>query len=117
MMTVITSMMMMTTVSAMLMMICSLISTKSIMDREKTSPFECGFDPKSSPRMPFSIHFFLIAILFLIFDVEIVIIMPIIITVKYANLMTWTLTTFTFIIVLIAGLFHEWNNGILEWTK
>nr|UPL66017.1 NADH dehydrogenase subunit 3 [Myrmedobia distinguenda] len=99
-----------------LMMVCLLISTKSIMDRENLSPFECGFDPFNSPRMPFSIQFFLIAILFLIFDVEIIMIMPMIITLSFSNLKIWFITISMFIMVLILGLCHEWKNGILEWS-
>nr|QPA36041.1 NADH dehydrogenase subunit 3 [Camarochiloides weiweii] len=104
-------------ISTTLMIICSTISKKTIMDREKMSPFECGFDPKSSPRMPFSIQFFLIAVLFLIFDIEIVIILPMIITLKMSFMMTWFFTTTMFIIILLIGLYHEWNNGVLEWAK
>lgn len=99
-----------------LIIVCSIISSKSIIDREKITPFECGFDPKRSPRIPFSIQFFLIAVLFLIFDVEIVIIIPIILTIKKRIILYWIITVITFIIILIAGLFHEWKNGILEWT-
>nr|YP_002735089.1 NADH dehydrogenase subunit 3 [Saldula arsenjevi]ABZ02131.1 NADH dehydrogenase subunit 3 [Saldula arsenjevi] len=104
-------------ISIMLMIICSTISSKSISDREKMSPFECGFDPKSSPRMPFSMQFFLIAILFLIFDIEIVIIMPMVITIKTSMMSTWIITMMMFILILILGLFHEWNNGVLEWAN
>nr|UCC46045.1 NADH dehydrogenase subunit 3 [Microdeuterus sp. HEM078] len=99
----------------MLMMICNVISKTSIMDREKMSPFECGFDPMSSARMPFSIQFFLIAVLFLIFDIEIAILLPIIITMKYSMNTMWIITVLTFITILIAGLYHEWKNGMLEW--
>nr|AKI32216.1 NADH dehydrogenase subunit 3 [Lethocerus indicus] len=100
-----------------LMMLCTVISKKSIMDKEKMSPFECGFDPNSSARMPFSIQFFLIAVLFLIFDIEIVIIMPMIITVKMSMMAQWFTTVTMFVMIILAGLFHEWKNGVLEWAK
>nr|YP_002970767.1 NADH dehydrogenase subunit 3 [Valentia hoffmanni]ACJ69579.1 NADH dehydrogenase subunit 3 [Valentia hoffmanni] len=104
-------------ISSIMITACSIISKKSILDREKTSPFECGFDPTSSSRMPFSIQFFLIAILFLIFDIEIVIIMPMIITLKISSLSVWMYTVFSFIMILTLGLFHEWYNGVLEWMN
>nr|YP_009472966.1 NADH dehydrogenase subunit 3 [Neolethaeus assamensis]AST10197.1 NADH dehydrogenase subunit 3 [Neolethaeus assamensis] len=114
---IMTSMMIALTISSTLMMACTMISKKSNMDREKMSPFECGFDPMSSSRIPFSLQFFLIAILFLIFDIEIVIILPMIMTMKTSNLMTWSMTSSIFIMVLIAGLYYEWKNGMLEWAK
>nr|QKY63773.1 NADH dehydrogenase subunit 3 [Dipetalogaster maximus] len=104
-------------ISMSLIIICTIISKKSILDREKMSPFECGFDPKSSSRMPFSIQFFLIAVLFLIFDIEIVIILPMIITLKSSSMTTWFITIATFISILLAGLYHEWNNGVLDWAN
>nr|YP_011002208.1 NADH dehydrogenase subunit 3 [Cazira verrucosa]WPO01456.1 NADH dehydrogenase subunit 3 [Cazira verrucosa] len=100
-----------------LMLICTLISKTSKKDREKLSPFECGFDPKSSARTPFSIQFFLIAVLFLIFDIEIAIMLPIIITLKWSLNKMWIITIMWFITLLILGLYHEWNNGVLEWAK
>nr|YP_009409425.1 NADH dehydrogenase subunit 3 [Anoplocnemis curvipes]ASH96376.1 NADH dehydrogenase subunit 3 [Anoplocnemis curvipes] len=99
-----------------LMIVCTVISKTTIMDREKMSPFECGFDPKSSARSPFSLQFFLIAILFLIFDIEIAIILPMIITMKTSNIMSWAITIVIFMMVLIIGLYYEWKNGMLEWT-
>nr|QKY63760.1 NADH dehydrogenase subunit 3 [Triatoma infestans]UOF70713.1 NADH dehydrogenase subunit 3 [Triatoma infestans] len=104
-------------ISMALIIVCTVISKKSILDREKMSPFECGFDPKSSSRMPFSIQFFLIAVLFLIFDIEIVIILPMIITLKTSSLTTWFATIAVFILILLIGLYHEWNNGVLEWAN
>nr|YP_009040489.1 NADH dehydrogenase subunit 3 [Peirates arcuatus]AHF21750.1 NADH dehydrogenase subunit 3 [Peirates arcuatus] len=104
-------------ISLTLMILCTIIAKKSILDREKMSPFECGFDPKSSSRMPFSIQFFLIAVLFLIFDIEIVIILPMIITLSSSSLITWMITVTAFIMILIGGLYHEWNNSALEWAK
>nr|YP_010258356.1 NADH dehydrogenase subunit 3 [Neocentrocnemis stali]AGO28032.1 NADH dehydrogenase subunit 3 [Neocentrocnemis stali] len=104
-------------ISMTLIMACSVISKKSILDREKMSPFECGFDPKSSSRMPFSIQFFLIAVLFLIFDIEIVIVLPLVITFKLSSISLWGATVTMFVLVLILGLMHEWINGMLEWAK
>nr|AVJ52405.1 NADH dehydrogenase subunit 3 [Eurygaster testudinaria] len=104
-------------ISMALMLMCTIISKSSIMDREKMSPFECGFDPIDSPRAPFSVQFFLIAMLFLIFDIEIAIILPIIITMKWTMTSMWIGTILTFIIILIMGLYYEWKNGMLEWSK
>nr|YP_009654764.1 NADH dehydrogenase subunit 3 [Cloresmus pulchellus]QCI09320.1 NADH dehydrogenase subunit 3 [Cloresmus pulchellus] len=103
-------------ISMLLMMMCSIISKNSILDREKMSPFECGFDPKSTARSPFSLQFFLIAILFLIFDIEIAIMLPMIITLKISNIMSWATTMMIFITILIMGLYYEWKNGMLEWA-
>uniref|UniRef100_A0AAU7YT70 NADH-ubiquinone oxidoreductase chain 3 n=1 Tax=Rhopalus kerzhneri TaxID=3151525 RepID=A0AAU7YT70_9HEMI len=103
--------------SLILMMLCTIISKTTILDREKMSPFECGFDPKSKARMPFSLQFFLIAVLFLIFDIEIAIILPMIITLKISNIMSWSLTMTIFISVLIVGLYYEWKNNMLEWAN
>uniref|UniRef100_A0AAU7YR87 NADH-ubiquinone oxidoreductase chain 3 n=1 Tax=Rhopalus kerzhneri TaxID=3151525 RepID=A0AAU7YR87_9HEMI len=104
-------------ISLILMMLCTIISKTTILDREKMSPFECGFDPKSKARMPFSLQFFLIAVLFLIFDIEIAIILPMIITLKISNIMSWSLTMTIFISVLIVGLYYEWKNNMLEWAN
>nr|AXS66304.1 NADH dehydrogenase subunit 3 [Cucujoidea sp. 9 KM-2017] len=99
-----------------LIIILYLITKKSFNDREKSSPFECGFDPKSSPRLPFSLHFFLIAIIFLIFDVEITLILPLIFTIKICNLINYSIIYFFFIMILLMGTYHEWNQGALDWT-
>nr|YP_009937133.1 NADH dehydrogenase subunit 3 [Subclytia rotundiventris]QNT26369.1 NADH dehydrogenase subunit 3 [Subclytia rotundiventris] len=103
--------------SKMVMLLASIISKKTLIDREKSSPFECGFDPKSSSRIPFSLRFFLITIIFLIFDVEIALILPIIMIIKFSNLMMWTITSIIFIMILLIGLYHEWNQGMLNWSN
>nr|QOV03272.1 NADH dehydrogenase subunit 3 [Hydrellia maura] len=103
-------------ISMVVMILASILSKKTIIDREKSSPFECGFDPKSSSRLPFSLRFFLIAIIFLIFDVEIALILPIIIIINYSNLMVWATSSIIFIIILLLGLYHEWNQGMLNWS-
>nr|YP_007317409.1 NADH dehydrogenase subunit 3 [Enoplometopus occidentalis]AGA56186.1 NADH dehydrogenase subunit 3 [Enoplometopus occidentalis] len=103
-------------ISSAVMIIASLLSKKTIMDREKNSPFECGFDPKGSARLPFSLRFFLIAVIFLIFDVEITLLMPLASIIQLSNIFSWMTTGFMFLIILLFGLYYEWHNGALEWS-
>nr|APX39682.1 NADH dehydrogenase subunit 3 [Aphthona euphorbiae] len=105
------------TILSILVILLNLISKKTFYDREKSSPFECGFDPKTSARLPFSLHFFLIAIIFLIFDVEITLLLPLILTLKVSKLLSYSYVMIFFIIILIGGLYHEWNQGALNWTN
>nr|YP_010538713.1 NADH dehydrogenase subunit 3 [Sclerotia fui]UYE92324.1 NADH dehydrogenase subunit 3 [Sclerotia fui] len=104
------------TVSFMVMMISTFLSKKMIIDREKSSPFECGFDPKSSARIPFSLQFFLIAMIFLIFDVEITLLLPLVLTMKITSIQTFSMITFLFILILLIGLYYEWKSGALNWA-
>nr|AGW80442.1 NADH dehydrogenase subunit 3 [Prosopocoilus astacoides blanchardi] len=103
-------------IALMMIMVSSIISKKSFIDREKSSPFECGFDPKSSSRLPFSLQFFLIAVIFLIFDVEIALLIPLISIIKISKIHLFIMISSFFIIILLTGLFHEWNQGALEWA-
>uniref|UniRef100_E2FFK8 NADH-ubiquinone oxidoreductase chain 3 n=1 Tax=Premnoplex tatei TaxID=904818 RepID=E2FFK8_9FURN len=86
-------------------------------DSEKLSPYECGFDPLGSARLPFSIRFFLVAILFLLFDLEIALLLPL----PWATQLQSPLSTFTWtsiiILLLTLGLIYEWAQGGLEWAE
>nr|UJG45377.1 NADH dehydrogenase subunit 3 [Limnephilus germanus] len=104
-------------ISNLMIFISLILNKKSTNDIEKISPFECGFDPYSSPRIVFSIHFFLITIIFLIFDVEIAILIPIIMIFTVSNLNKWFFISLFFIIILILGLYYEWNQNMLNWTN
>nr|APX40401.1 NADH dehydrogenase subunit 3 [Batophila aerata] len=99
-----------------LIMILNLSSKKNFYDREKNSAFECGFDPKITGRLPFSLHFFLIAIIFLIFDIEISLLIPFVLILNMTNIKIYSLIFSFFIFILLIGLFHEWNQGALNWT-
>lgn len=90
-----------------------LLNKKAAPNFEKTTPFECGFDPHNSARIPFSLRFFILAVLFLVFDIEIALLIPI---PSMTTLLTETkFTVVTFAIILILGLYHEWKEGSLEW--
>nr|QZK21590.1 NADH dehydrogenase subunit 3 [Amitermes sp. ANIC 0778]QZK21954.1 NADH dehydrogenase subunit 3 [Amitermes sp. QLD_096] len=103
--------------SSAIMILATLISKKINEDREKSSPFECGFDPKNSARLPFSSRFFLIAVIFMIFDVEIALLLPMPITMLTSNIKSWLIISSVFLAILIIGLYHEWNQGSLEWSN
>nr|YP_010946628.1 NADH dehydrogenase subunit 3 [Margattea nimbata]WGO57346.1 NADH dehydrogenase subunit 3 [Margattea nimbata] len=105
------------TLSTLIMFLASILSKKTIEDREKSSPFECGFDPMNSARLPFSLRFFLIAVIFLIFDVEIALLLPMPILMMNSNIMHWMIISFLFLLILLLGLYHEWNQGSLEWAS
>nr|YP_009498353.1 NADH dehydrogenase subunit 3 [Biomphalaria pfeifferi]AWK49464.1 NADH dehydrogenase subunit 3 [Biomphalaria pfeifferi] len=84
---------------------------------EKQSAFECGFEPLSEMRTPFSLRFFILVILFLIFDIEISLLFPIIsISTLMLSLFMKT-SLFIFLIILLIGLFHEWNEGAIDWMS
>nr|AVN67830.1 NADH dehydrogenase subunit 3 [Ischnoptera sp. B084] len=108
--------MMIMMIASIVMLLATLLSKKSIEDREKSSPFECGFDPKSSARLPFSLRFFLIAMIFLIFDVEIALLLPMTILMNSSNIKSWITVSTVFLVILLIGLYHEWNQGSLEWA-
>nr|APC45348.1 NADH dehydrogenase subunit 3 [Cinnyris afer] len=86
-------------------------------DSEKLSPYECGFDPLGSARLPFSIRFFLVAILFLLFDLEIALLLPL----PWATQLQCPITTLalasSLILLLTLGLIYEWIQGGLEWAE
>nr|YP_002317227.1 NADH dehydrogenase subunit 3 [Gasterosteus wheatlandi]BAG83112.1 NADH dehydrogenase subunit 3 [Gasterosteus wheatlandi] len=86
-------------------------------DHEKLSPYECGFDPLGSARLPFSLRFFLVAILFLLFDLEIALLLPL----PWGDQLTSPLYTFLWatavLSLLTLGLIYEWMQGGLEWAE
>nr|YP_010891526.1 NADH dehydrogenase subunit 3 [Desbruyeresia armata]WJK73062.1 NADH dehydrogenase subunit 3 [Desbruyeresia armata] len=103
--------------SVVVMLLGWVLSKRALSDREKESPFECGFDPIKSARLPFSLRFFLLAIIFLIFDVEIVLLFPVLVSVSSSFSTSLVVGSFIFLIILIVGLFHEWNEGSLDWAQ
>nr|AFM91986.1 NADH dehydrogenase subunit 3 [Myrmotherula brachyura] len=84
---------------------------------EKLSPYECGFDPLGSARLPFSIRFFLVAILFLLFDLEIALLLPLPWATQLQSPFTTLTWSFVIITLLTLGLVYEWIQGGLEWAE
>nr|WNH20575.1 NADH dehydrogenase subunit 3 [Echinorhinus cookei] len=86
-------------------------------DNEKLSPFECGFDPLGSARLPFSLRFFLVAILFLLFDLEIALLLPLPWGDQLPTPLASSLWAASILILLTLGLTYEWLQGGLEWAE
>nr|YP_010881016.1 NADH dehydrogenase subunit 3 [Grateloupia cornea]WIA66134.1 NADH dehydrogenase subunit 3 [Grateloupia cornea] len=83
-------------------------------DQEKVSAYECGFNPFDDARATFDVRFYLVAILFLIFDLEISFLFPWSLTLGSIPLFGfWTMVIF--LIILTVGFIYEWYKGALEW--
>ena len=84
-------------------------------DPEKLSAYECGFEPFSDSRIEFDVRFYLVAILFIIFDLEIAFLFPWAITLGYTGLLGfWSMMIF--LSVLTIGFIYEWKKGALDWA-
>nr|AAS77764.1 NADH dehydrogenase subunit 3 [Aleuroplatus sp. PB-2004] len=94
---------------------CSLLSVKVKYDFEKYSVFECGFDPLSALRLPFSLNFYFITIIFLIFDVELVLILPFVFNMSLVPSYISITILLMFFFILIVGFIYEWGGGLLNW--
>nr|YP_009533165.1 NADH dehydrogenase subunit 3 [Sebastes rubrivinctus]YP_010949845.1 NADH dehydrogenase subunit 3 [Sebastes constellatus]YP_010950066.1 NADH dehydrogenase subunit 3 [Sebastes helvomaculatus]YP_010950287.1 NADH dehydrogenase subunit 3 [Sebastes rosenblatti]YP_010999541.1 NADH dehydrogenase subunit 3 [Sebastes babcocki]ABK62732.1 NADH dehydrogenase subunit 3 [Sebastes capensis]WNH17922.1 NADH dehydrogenase subunit 3 [Sebastes simulator]WNH18169.1 NADH dehydrogenase subunit 3 [Sebastes exsul] len=108
------------TITILLSMVLAIVSfwlPQMTPDHEKLSPYECGFDPLGSARLPFSLRFFLVAILFLLFDLEIALLLPL----PWGDQLTSPLLTLFWAVAVLTlltlGLIYEWIQGGLEWAE
>ena len=83
-------------------------------DAEKDSPYECGFEAFESARMKFDVRYYLVAILFILFDLEIAFLFPWAIVLPDLGIYGfWAMTLF--LAILVVGFLYEWKKGALEW--
>jgi len=80
----------------------------------KVSAYECGFDPFEDSRAIFDVRFYLVAILFIIFDIEIAFLFPWATVLLHVGSLGF-FTMFYFLFILLVGFFYEWNSGALDW--
>lgn len=86
-------------------------------DRNKLAPFECGFDPNHQARLPFSTRFFLLAIIFIVFDIEVVLLIPFPVLIATSFSYQYIIIFIFFLLILLLGLIHEWNEGSINWIS
>ena len=99
---------------AVIIVLASYIAARQRPDSEKLSAYECGFDPFGDARGRFDVRFYLVAILFIIFDLEVAFLFPWAISLGDIGLFGfWSMVVF--LGVLTIGFVYEWKKGALEW--
>ena len=99
---------------ALIIVVASLVVTPQHPDREKLSSYECGFEPFEDARGRFDVRFYLVAILFIIFDLEVAFLFPWAVSLGSVGLFGfWSMMVF--LTVLTVGFIYEWRKGALEW--
>jgi NADH-quinone oxidoreductase subunit A len=83
-------------------------------DPEKNSPYECGFEAFEDARMKFDVRYYLVAILFIIFDLEIAFLFPWAVVLDQIGMFGF-LAMVLFLGILVIGFIYEWKKGALEW--
>jgi NADH-quinone oxidoreductase subunit A len=83
-------------------------------DKEKLSAYECGFEPFEDARVKFDVRFYLVAILFIIFDLEVAFLFPWAISLSLIGLVGY-LSMMIFLLILTVGFVYEWKKGALDW--
>ena len=99
---------------ALIIVVASLLVAPQRPDREKLSAYECGFEPFEDARGRFDVRFYLVAILFIIFDLEVAFLFPWAVSLGNIGLFGfWSMIVF--LAVLTVGFVYEWRKGALEW--
>lgn len=99
---------------ALAMITASFVVARQAPDSEKLSPYECGFEPFEDARMRFDVRYYLVAILFIIFDLEVAFLFPWAVSLGDIGAFGfWSMIAF--LGVLTVGFIYEWMKGALEW--
>jgi len=83
-------------------------------DAQKLSPYECGFEPFEDSRMKFDVRYYLVAILFIVFDLEIAFLFPWAVVLQSIGV-PGLVAMGIFLFILVVGFIYEWKKGALEW--
>lgn len=101
-------------VLGLLMLSIGFLFGRGTKSKAKLSPYECGFDPFEDARIPFDVRYYLVAILFIIFDLEIAFLFPWAVSLNKIGT-AGIIAMGVFLLVLVIGFIYEWNKGALEW--
>lgn len=99
---------------SLIIFVLSFLVSQKADDREKLTAYECGFNPFEDSRNEFDVRFYLVAILFLIFDLEISFLFPFIASFHCINFVG-LYSMFFFLFILTVGFVYEWQKGALDW--
>jgi NADH-quinone oxidoreductase subunit A len=84
-------------------------------DIEKNSAYECGFHPFEDTRAKFDVRFYLVAILFIVFDLEVAFLFPWVVVFNTFNTFFEYYVVISFLVILLVGFYYEWQKGALDW--
>jgi len=99
---------------AIMIVLLSFFAARQNPGAEKLSPYECGFEPFADARSKFDVRFYLVSILFIIFDLEVAFLFPWAVSLSRVGLFGfWSMMVF--LAVLTVGFIYEWKKGALEW--
>ena len=101
-------------VLGLLMLSIGFLFGRGTKSKAKLSPYECGFDPFEDARIPFDVRYYLVAILFIIFDLEIAFLFPWAVSLNKIGI-AGIIAMGIFLLVLVIGFIYEWKKGALEW--
>jgi NADH-quinone oxidoreductase subunit A len=102
------------TVISLVVMGIPIIFAESKPEKDKLAPYECGFEEFGDSRNKFDVRFYLVAILFIIFDIEVIFLFPWALVLKSIGVYGFV-SMMIFLLVLIVGFVYEWKKGALEW--
>jgi NADH-quinone oxidoreductase subunit A len=103
---------------ALLLLVLSLKISSKEYDAEKLSAYECGFTPIGDARQPFHVRFYLVGILFLLFDLEVIFLFPWAVSMHWFNVTEFYYSfavVMFFLFLLTVGYVYEWDKGALDW--
>jgi len=92
----------------------SFLAVPKVPDIEKFAMYECGFTPRERLRQPFNIHFYVVGLLFILFDIEITFLFPLVTILDEISFLGLC-SVYLFFIILFIGIFYEWSLGVLDW--
>lgn len=99
---------------SLVMIVASMLVARQRPDAEKLSAYECGFEPFEDARGRFDVRFYLVAILFIIFDLEVAFLFPWAVSLGHIGVFGfWSMMSF--LGILTVGFLYEWKKGALEW--
>src|ERR1700736_2214566 len=94
----------------------SFLLGKKVKDKVKESPYECGIAPTGSARERFSVKFYLVAIVFILFDIEAVFLYPWAVVYRELKMFAFV-EMFLFVVLIVCGFFYVWKKGALDWSS
>lgn len=104
------------TIACLLVAVAWLLGNRSVRNKAKDTAYECGVEPTGTAEDSFSVRFYLVGMLFIVFDIEAVFLYPWVVVFRELKWLAFV-EMFLFIAVIMAGFFYVWKKGVLDWAK